>query len=156
VRPPREGRLGPADLSRASATGEGERRIPHPARGGHQLPSDVETAECTAEAEKLANDIRARAEYLATITATAHAALNEAARLALAVAEESRRLWEDNTALDKLTAAADVARPGTQRADGPTFPIATPLALLLRDHFIDARPAAVDAALRREICDALV
>jgi len=118
--------------------------------------SHTETAERTAEAEKLTNDIRARAERLATVTAAAHAALNEAARLALVVVEETRRLWEDNAALDKLTAAADVARPETPRADGPTFPLATPLALLLRDHFIDARPAAVDAALRRETCDALI
>jgi hypothetical protein len=122
----------------------------------HQLPSDAETAERTVGAEKLANDIRARAEHLATVTASAHATLNEAARLALVVVEEARQLWEDNAALDKLTAAADVARPETPRADGPKFRIATPLALLLRDHFIDARPGAVDANLRREICDALV
>jgi len=121
-----------------------------------QLPSDAEKAERTQETERLANDIRDRAERLATLTATILSALNDAAPFLLQRAGEARQLWEDNLKLDKLTADADIARPETPRPDAPTLPLAMPLSLLLRDHFINSRPMSVDAALLREICDALM
>ncbi len=66
-------------------------------------PSKVETATKTEEAEACAVDIRARAEDSAVRTESTHAAIKEAARLALAVAKDARCLREDNVALEKPT-----------------------------------------------------
>ena len=118
-----------------------------------QLPSETETIDRTNEADARAADIRARAEDLATRTAEVQTALNDAARLALEVADDTRRLWEDNAALDKFATAADVTRPDTPHLDAATFSVAMPLSVLLR-YFSGGQPNAVDSNLRREICDA--
>lgn len=122
----------------------------------HQFPSADETAESIHAVEHLAQDIRARAERVATLTEHVRTALNEAAPLVLDLADEARKLWENNLSLDKLAADADVPRPETPRPDAPKLPIAAPLSLLLHGHFVDdGKPASVDASLRREILDAL-
>ena len=117
----------------------------------HQLPSAAETAESIHAVKKLAQEIRAGAERLATLMATVSAALNQAAPLVLDLADEARKLWENNLSLDKLAADADVLRPETPHLDAPNVPVAAPLALLLMAHFTDPRPASVDPTLRREL-----
>lgn len=77
--------------------------------------------------------------------------MNEAARLALAVAEDARRLWEEDAALDKLSANSDIARPETPSSDAPSLQLATPFSVLLRGYFVGGRSNAVDPKLARDI-----
>lgn len=115
------------------------------------LPSKSEIARKTKEAEARAAAIRVRARKLAKQTAAAEHAIREAAALALAVAEDTRRLWERNIELDKLSANADVARPQAPRPDAPHFRLASPLAALLRGYFCGGQPNAVQSELVRDL-----
>ena len=119
------------------------------------MPSKAETAERIREAEALATGIRNRAKALTAPTEVAHVAVNEAARLCLAVAEETWLLWEANAALDKLSADADIARPETPRPDAPTFPLAGSASVLLRAYFHGGQPGRVDPDLVPDIRSAL-
>jgi hypothetical protein len=121
-----------------------------------QLPSKAQTVERQREAEALAIEIRKRASDVAGRTASVQAALNETAGLALALAEDTWRLFEDNAALDKLTADADIARAETPRVDAVKLPLAAPLGLILRGHFHGAQPYAVDENAARQIHAELV
>jgi hypothetical protein len=100
-----------------------------------QLPSKAETAERIKEAETRAAAIRKRAEALALRMSSVETTLNAAAHQALAVAHETSRLWEETTALDKLAAEADIARPETPHVQSPTFPAAAQLSALMRRCF---------------------
>jgi hypothetical protein len=116
-----------------------------------QQPTKAETAERISEADSMAADIRKRARALTAPTDAAHAAVNEAARLCLAVAEETWRLFEANAALDKLTADADIARPETPRPEAPTFPLAASASVLLGAFFRGGEPGRVDPHLVPDI-----
>ena len=108
------------------------------------------------EAEARATEIRARADALATRIAPLEAALNETARLALAVADESHKLWQENGMLDRLTTDNDIARPSTPRVEAPKLSTAATVAALLSRHFHGAQPYAVDVNVARQIRNALV
>src|SRR5258708_6973570 len=116
-----------------------------------QQPSKAETAERVREAESLAADIRKRAKALTAPTAAAHSAVNDAARLCLIIADETWRLWEANTPLDRLTAAADITRPETPSPSAPTFPLAASASLLLRAYFRGAQPSPIDSSVVPDI-----
>ena len=98
-----------------------------------------------------AEEIRTLAATLEEQTAAAVATLNEAARLALIVAQQTRTLWEKNAALDKLTRDADVPRPDTPRRDALTYPLAAPLGQLLVGYFMGGSPHAVDTHIIERI-----
>ena len=120
-----------------------------------QQPSKAQTDAKKKEAGTRAADIRARAEALAASIAPLEAALNETARLALAVAEESHRLWEENSRLDRLAAENDIARPSTPRVEAPTLRTATALSALLGRHFRGGQPYPVDLNAARQMRNAL-
>jgi hypothetical protein len=118
-------------------------------------PSKAETATKKKEAEDRAADIRTRSEDLAIRAESTHAMIKEAARLALAVAKDARRLWEDNVVLDKLTTDSDIARPKTPVSEAATFPAALPLSILLRNYFRGGQPSYLEPKLADEIRTAL-
>jgi hypothetical protein len=115
------------------------------------LPPKSETSRKTKEAEASAVAIRARAKKLAKQTAAAEVAIREAAALALTVAEDTRRLWENNLELDSLTADAGLTRSETPRPDAAHFTLAAPLAALLNGYFCGGQPNAVQSDLARDI-----
>jgi hypothetical protein len=115
------------------------------------LPADTAHARSVADAEERAREILDLAATLDMQTQAAIAALNDAARLALLVAQGSRTLWEKNIALDKMTRDADVPRPETPRRDALTYPLAAPLGRLLVGYFMGGQPEAVEDDITRSI-----
>jgi hypothetical protein len=116
-----------------------------------QQPSKAQTAERAREADALAAEIQTRARALGVSTERAHAAVNEAARLCLAVAEETWRLCEANASLDKLATDADIVRPETLHPDAPMFPLAASASMLLSAFFHGGQPGRVDSSLVPDI-----
>jgi hypothetical protein len=115
------------------------------------LPDDSERAAQIADSEQRAAEIRNLAATLDERTQAAVAALNDAARLALLVAQQSRTLWEKNISLDKYTRDAAVPRPETPRRDALTYPLAAPLGRLLVGYFMGGQPEAVESDLTHNI-----
>ena len=116
------------------------------------LPNEAVVADVTRRAEAQADEIRQLAQTIDARTTAAASALTEAARLLLAVAQDTRTLWERNTALDRFTRDANVARPDTPRRDAMVHPLAASLGRLLFDHFIaGGQPDAIDTSLIRQI-----
>ena len=115
------------------------------------LPADTAHARSVADAEERAREILDLAATLDTQTQATIAALNDAARLALLVAQGSRTLWEENIALDKKTRDAAVPRPQTPRRDALTYPLAAPLGRLLVGYFMGGQPEAVEDDIKRSI-----
>jgi hypothetical protein len=117
----------------------------------HQRPSSVDTAK-TAEAARVSADaIVERTTQFDAQTRRLRIALDDLARLALAVATETRQLWEENVGLDALCADGDIARPETPRHDAAAIPAANPTGALLMHHFLGGSPDYVDQDLVRDI-----
>ena len=115
------------------------------------LPDDSERAAQICDAKEQARDIRDIATALDVQTQAAIAALNDAARLALLVAQQSRTLWEQNIALDKYARNVDVPRPDTPRRDALSYPLAAPLGRLLVGYLMGGAPEAVEDDITRSI-----
>jgi hypothetical protein len=115
------------------------------------LPPDSDRAAHVREADERAAEIRELAEALDAQTQAAVAALNDAARLALLVAQQSRTLWEKNITLDKYARDAAVPRPDTPRRDALTYPLAAPLGRLLVGYLMGGSPEAVETDVTRSI-----
>lgn len=108
-----------------------------------RLPNESQRAARIREADEQAREIRDLATALDDQTQAAFAALNDAARLALLVAKQTRALWEKNDSLSSYTRDADVPRPDTPRRDALIYPLAAPLGRLLVGYFMGGAPHAV-------------
>ena len=122
--------------------------------GQHHVPIVVALPLFDADHRPATVDI-GRAKALTAPTEAAHAAVNEAARLCLAVGEEAWLLWEANTALDKPTTDSDIARPETTGPHAPMFPLAGSASELLRVYFQGGQPGRVDPEMLPDIGAAL-
>jgi len=115
------------------------------------MPSKSEVEERTRETAALAGKIRARARELAARQQVLRGRLEEVAHLALSIAEDAHRLWEDNASLDRCSAEADIPRPQTPRAETESSDLAAPLSVLLRTCFNGGEPCAIDPVLANTI-----
>lgn len=114
-----------------------------------QLPSKAATAAARREATAQAAQVETLAHDLDARTTGVLAQLSAAAQDALALTEDTRRMWEANVRLDRFCADEAIDRPDTPHRDAPRVEAATALASLLFAHFSGGKPYPVDESIFR-------